>query len=101
MDTDTLYGELARYLLLALTAPLWIPFVKAIWEELNRALRDEGGVFGRIPGTLEADQIKAEERARESPLLAEPLHTPGVRSETGPAVPGSVPVQAVRRHGFR
>ncbi|MAF66795.1 MAG: hypothetical protein QF410_15670 [Planctomycetota bacterium] len=103
MNLSNLYGELARYLLLALTAPLWVPFAKAVWEELNRALRDDGGVFGPLPGPIASEQIEAEERLKESSLVAEGLTRPGEpQAPSGPApAPGTIPVEAVRRHGFR
>ncbi|MDP6539936.1 MAG: hypothetical protein QF903_04985 [Planctomycetota bacterium] len=105
MDLDFLSRDLARYLLLALTAPLWVPFVKAVWEELNRALRDDGGVFGPLPGPAESERIEERERAKEPSLVAERLTEPGAPSAAPPrstaVAPGTVPVEAVRRHGFR
>ena len=39
-------GEALRYLVVLLAAPLWYPFMKAIWREMNRSLADEGGILG-------------------------------------------------------
>ena len=36
-----------KYLLLLLAAPIWWPFLKALFREFDEALKDEGGLFGR------------------------------------------------------
>ena len=38
-----------RLLVILLTIPLWWPVMRALWEEINWMLREEGGVFGPIP----------------------------------------------------
>jgi len=77
---NDLSGELLRYLIVLLTAPIWLPFVKALWQELERALRDEGGMFGRVPSLAEKERIEAANALLEDPLLSEPRLAPGERA---------------------
>jgi len=35
-----------KFLVLAVTAPIWIPAVKVFWAEVQQALADDGGLFG-------------------------------------------------------
>jgi len=68
---------LIKYGLLIATAPIWYPFLKAIWQELNNSLRSDGGVFGKLPthrDRAELDQVEFEE---EDPLVSEPHRRPG------------------------
>ncbi len=46
--------------------PLWGPFAKALFEELELALRPEGGLFGAKPSPIQKKAIEAE-------LSAEPI----------------------------
>ena len=36
-----------KLMVLLAISPVWFPVVRAIWEEMNIALEDEGGVLGR------------------------------------------------------
>ena len=112
--------EALRYAIVLVTAPLWLPFVKALWKELNRALRWEGGLLGRRPTPRERAEIERAARTEEDPLVSEPrggfelrpqfrakaasnnprapLPRPGPR---GPAGPRSLPPRIRRRGGFR
>ena len=65
--------ELIRYALVLVTIPLWLPFVKAMWKELNRALRYEGGLLGKLPTPQEVREIEREAMREENPLVHEPL----------------------------
>lgn len=56
-----LNSEPVKYAIVALTFPFWGPFAKALWQEFNDALRDEGGLFGAAPTP---EQLKAIERQR-------------------------------------
>lgn len=68
---------LIKLLFLALSAPLWWPFLKAVWQELNDSLATEGGLFGAKPSPRQAEEIKARQFEAEDPLVNEPLRRPG------------------------
>ena len=59
---------LIKYLLVMATAPIWFPFVKALWEEFRDAMRVDGGVFGDAPSRRHRDLIE-EQIAREEPRV--------------------------------
>jgi len=58
-----------------LASPLWFPLVKAVWEEFNEAMADEGGVFGRPPSPRELEKIEKERQLKPEPLIHEPWST--------------------------
>lgn len=106
MNTDIL-----KYVLLIAAAPIWLPFAKALWEELNDALRPDGGLFGPEPTQAKREKI-LDEIAREDPrVVHEPLahvqnrssgqSASGTRQRTPsrPAAPKSEPSRP--RRGFR
>jgi len=66
---------LIKGLLVLLTSPVWYPFLKAVWEELNEAMADEGGLFGRMPTPKELEEIERERRGKADALLHEPWPT--------------------------
>jgi len=80
----------SRLLLLFITTPLWLPVMKALWEEVNWMLRDEGGVFGQIPTERERRTILKPLPKSEDPLVEEPIQSPFDRAPSGPQfkVPG-------------
>lgn len=71
-DLDKL---LLKALLVLVTAPAWYPFLKAVWEELNEAMADEGGLFGRLPTAKELEDIERERLGKPDPLIHEPWLT--------------------------
>ena len=79
---DDLTLEILRYTVVILTAPIWMPFAKALWQELNRALRDEGGMFGRVPSPRELERIEDADALLEDPLISEPRFGPNDRRGT-------------------
>ena len=79
-----------RLLVVLLTAPLWWSVLKALWEEVNWMLRDEGGVFGPIPSERERAELLEGPTAAEDPLVEEPILTPFERSH-GATTMGSRP----------
>lgn len=116
--------EVLRYAIVLVTAPLWLPFVKALWKEFNRALRWEGGLLGRRPSAREVAEIELAARYEEDPLVSEPLAgasgyvrprfratAPGPRGPAGRAgaraprhpapAPRHLPPRSRRRGGFR
>ncbi len=70
---------LLKGLLVLLTAPVWFPFLKAVWEELNEAMADEGGLFGRMPTHKELEVLERGKRGKEDALVHEPWLTPEQR----------------------
>lgn len=62
-----------KYFVLLLAAPFWVPFMKKIWAEIENALREEGGVFGRAPTPAELEEIRRQKRYEEDPLVNEPF----------------------------
>ena len=69
-----------RLLVLLVTTPLWWPVMKALWEEVNWMLRDEGGVFGPIPSERERRKLLEPLSKAEDPLIEEPILTPQQRA---------------------
>jgi len=52
-----LNSEPVKYGIIFLSTPIWLPFAKALWRELNDSLRDEGGIFGAAPSAKELAKI--------------------------------------------
>jgi len=73
---DLFLDSNARILILLITAPLWLPVVKSLWEEINWMLRDEGGVFGQLPNDREREEFQKPLTSAEDPLVEEPILTP-------------------------
>lgn len=69
MELASLNTDLFKYALLALTAPLWWPFLKALYAEMNEALREEGGLLGNPPSESELAKIRREPPNSPSPLV--------------------------------
>ena len=64
-----------KLVLVLVTSPAWYPFLKTVWQEFNKAMADEGGVFGRIPTPQEAEEIARQRRTEENPLIHLPHPT--------------------------
>jgi len=65
--------DILKYIVLIVSAPLWLPFAKALWEELNDAFRPDGGLFGPEPTQRRRAEILAEIAREEPRLVHEPL----------------------------
>jgi hypothetical protein len=76
-------------MILALTAPLWIPYFKALWHTLNDGLREEGGLLGRPPT---AEQLLEMEQ-KFGPAAATLISVP----KDGPVVAGGRPIATSAR----
>ncbi len=108
-DLDKL---LLKGLLVLVTAPAWYPFLKAVWEELNEAMADEGGLLGRLPTAHELQELERESVGKPDALIHEPWPTEkdrmaGRRQMRGPAEGkrstgggSGRPGASVRRGGF-
>ncbi len=64
-----LNSEPVKYALIALSAPVWLPFAKALWREFNDSLRDEGGLLGDAPSAAELAAIERERGRFESGMV--------------------------------
>ena len=73
---DLFQDSNARFFIFLLTAPLWLPVLKSLWEEVNWMLRDEGGVFGQLPSEREREELQKPLSSAEDPLVEEPILTP-------------------------
>lgn len=69
--------ELVRWLLLIALMPIGWPFLKALWQDFNEALREEGGLFGSQPSPREVAQILEEKKRQPETLVSEPWVRPG------------------------
>jgi len=98
-----LNGEVARYLLLAVTSPIWWPFLRELYKEMDNALREDGGLLGRTRAP------KAGPSAYVSPLVSTPFRDPAaeraaprsVGAAQGKQQASAAPPVAERRRGFR
>jgi hypothetical protein len=90
-----LNGEMARYLLLAVTAPLWWPFLRELYREMNAALREEGGLFGNSRPSQDLERYS-------SPLVSTPFRDAQRRRpmESRPAARSEAPAQPTPSAGF-
>lgn len=76
-----LVQNILKYGLLTVTAPLWWPILKALWNELQAALWREGGLVGRAPTPQEMPVLEERYRAFASPLINETYAEFRVREE--------------------
>jgi hypothetical protein len=98
-----LNSEFAKLGILAVLSPLWWPFLRELWKEMNDALSEEGGILGR-PRSVEDEKRQQDYR---SPLVSTPFRDPvhRMRAEASsqrssqPGTPGS-PATRTRRTGF-
>lgn len=98
--------EFARYIVIALAAPFWIPFVGKVWREVENALREEGGVFGRAPTHDQLVEIRRQKQFEEDPLINEPFVRGMARptqqkGSTQASAPSAGQAPAPKRGGFR
>ncbi|MEZ5976072.1 MAG: hypothetical protein R3F17_17465 [Planctomycetota bacterium] len=49
-----------KVLVLLITMPAWMPFAKAMWEEMKLAMREDGGLFGPVPNPAKRRRLHAE-----------------------------------------
>ena len=83
LDTKT-NQELVRYVIVLLLAPVWVPFAKALFTQLLRAVKPDGGLYGRTPNPRKRAVIERELAREEDPLVHEPIaHSRGARGTRG------------------
>ena len=104
---DPVTKDIVRYLIVILSAPIWVPFARMLWKDFNAALRREGGLLGRAPSPLELQRMDAQGAPEVSRLVSEPIVRPGDlrKSRLGarrPAKAAPAAASAVRKpRGFR
>jgi hypothetical protein len=79
--------EILKIAFVLVTAPIWLPFLKAMRRELNDLFEEDGGLFGDDPGPVGREAIRARRARRPSVLVHEWLAH--VRSGSGRAVGGA------------
>lgn len=72
-----------KLMVLMAISPVWFPVIKAIWQEMNIALAEEGGVLGRAPSPTELEKMKRERAWRPDPMVHEPWPAAGQRGALG------------------
>jgi hypothetical protein len=88
-----LNSEPVKYAIVALTAPLWIPFVRSLYRTLDDALRDEGGLFGEAPSPEKLREIDRERGPAKGALTSTPIDEHGIHvddaqpARSGPTKP--------------
>lgn len=104
----SLNSEPVKYVVIALSAPVWMPFARALWKELNDSLRPEGGVLGLAPSEKELEALNKSEGQHDTPLVSETWaehetgsgpRQPARRTRTSAAPARTSP--APRPRGFR
>lgn len=60
--------EFLKIAFVLVTAPIWVPFLKAMKRELNDLFEEDGGLFGDDPGPIRRAAIRAR-RASQPPVL--------------------------------
>jgi hypothetical protein len=63
--------DILRWVLLLAAMPIWLPFLRILWRDFNRALQEEGGIFGRTPTARDAERIRLEKMREPEPLVSE------------------------------
>jgi len=72
---------IVKWILLMASAPIWLPFAKALWEELEAALRLDGGIWGDPPGAVKRAQILRDIEQEEPRLVHETIANWRARKE--------------------
>jgi hypothetical protein len=98
--------ELLKVGVVLLLAPVWLPFMRALWNDLQDLFEEDGGLFGDDPGPRRREEIRAA-KARRPPLMVHEWvahHHPGearnnavpaARRTTAPSGRSSVGVSSV------
>ncbi|MCK6448539.1 MAG: hypothetical protein L6Q99_19280 [Planctomycetes bacterium] len=93
--------EPVKYAVVICSFPFWWPFVKAMWEELNDSLAEEGGLFGEEPDAAELARLRADP-TRETPMVSDPWDKPARGSARVASAVREVEADLERvRRGFR
>ena len=75
---DSVSGSLSstdfwfQVVVIVFCAPIWFPILRALYREIDRSLRPEGGVFAREYTPREMQMIQEREEPRDPPLKSIP-----------------------------
>lgn len=83
--------DVVKVAVIAVASPVWIPFVRALWREMNDALREDGGLLGIAPTRQELRDINADRGEYVSPLVNVRMPPPGQQRRAGGAPAGKAP----------
>jgi hypothetical protein len=78
-----LNSEPVKYAIVALAAPLWIPFMRALWHTLNDGLREEGGLLGQPPTEEQLIELEKRFGPAGAALISVPKDHHGRRPRAG------------------
>ncbi|HUR26952.1 MAG TPA: hypothetical protein VM509_02090 [Planctomycetota bacterium] len=87
--------EVMKYVLIVGTFPVWMPFLKALYTELDDALASEGGLLGRTPTPRELKAIEADPHRSKSPLVSRDRPEDASAPRGGRTVRTSAPERSV------
>ena len=90
--------QILRWLLIFGAAPIWFPFLKALWDDFNSTLAEEGGLFGETPSLAERERILKAKAKQPDVLVSEPWTR---RQERKPIQLVGFRKKRRRRSGFR
>lgn len=90
-------NEFFKYVVVALTSPWWLPFFKALIQDFNDALRDEGGLLGYAPTDSKLSELNRERGTYDSVLVSEPY--PGAGGVQSRSASRSTPTRATSTRG--
>jgi hypothetical protein len=97
--------EILRWFLLLASAPIWLPFLKALLDDFNSTLAEDGGIFGRTPSRAERERILSEKAKQPDVLISEPWTRRGesrsARSGSASNTSGGGAPAPRKRSGFR
>jgi hypothetical protein len=97
-----LNSEPVKYAIVAMAAPLWIPFARALWHTLNDGLRDEGGLLGQPPTEEQLRELEQRYGPAGASLISVPKDHHGPRMVPGRAGnPPAARPSSSARSGFR
>ena len=75
--------ELLRWILLIGAAPIWWPFLRTVWRDIDEALAEARGLDGRAPGPRDLERLQKRKAERPDPLHSEPWARPDSPGASG------------------
>lgn len=64
--------DILRWVLLIGATPIWLPFLRMLWRDFNKALREDGGLLGAPMSAKELEDLRAERQVEPESLTSEP-----------------------------
>ncbi len=88
---EILQSSVLKYTVVFLTMPLWLPFLKALWEDINESLREDGGLLGQPPSPEMLKRMRWERRNEPDLMVSEPQVKRGQRGRPSMTKATSIP----------